>query len=132
MVYFQTKKCRLGKFWRTLEWQMLKYFVAIWNILRTFGIFYDHLVHFVSIWYSFSGIDVIYLATLVARAFAKLKEITSDLMAQWHHIHLRNRRPSVRIPRWYKVFRTLRVAMLLFATKFTRCLRQSDINVYLK
>jgi hypothetical protein len=26
---------------------MFKYFLAIWNILQTFGIFYDHLVHFV-------------------------------------------------------------------------------------
>jgi hypothetical protein len=31
------------------------YFMAIWNILQTFGIFYDHLVHFVFIWYIFSG-----------------------------------------------------------------------------
>jgi hypothetical protein len=30
---------------------MLIYFIAIWNILQAFGIFYDHLVHFVSIWY---------------------------------------------------------------------------------
>jgi hypothetical protein len=28
-------------------------FLAIWNILRTFGIFYDHLVHFVFIWHIF-------------------------------------------------------------------------------
>jgi hypothetical protein len=26
------------------------YFVAIWNILRRFGLFYNHLVHFVLIW----------------------------------------------------------------------------------
>jgi hypothetical protein len=26
-------------------------FMAIWNILRKLGIFYDHLVHFVFIWY---------------------------------------------------------------------------------
>jgi hypothetical protein len=25
--------------------------MAIWNILRTFGIFYDHMVHFLFIWY---------------------------------------------------------------------------------
>jgi hypothetical protein len=25
--------------------------MAIWNILPTFGIFYDHLVHIVLIWY---------------------------------------------------------------------------------
>jgi hypothetical protein len=27
--------------------------MAIWNILQTFGIFYDHLVHLVIIWYIF-------------------------------------------------------------------------------
>jgi hypothetical protein len=26
--------------------------MAIWNILQTFGIFYDQLVHFVFIWYA--------------------------------------------------------------------------------
>jgi hypothetical protein len=34
--------------------------MAIWNILQTFGIFYDHLVHFVFIWYIFSGLANIY------------------------------------------------------------------------
>jgi hypothetical protein len=33
MVCFQTKNPNLGKFWRALEWKMLKYFMAIWNIL---------------------------------------------------------------------------------------------------
>jgi hypothetical protein len=32
---------------------MLKNFMAVWNILRTFGIFYEILVHFVLIWYIF-------------------------------------------------------------------------------
>jgi hypothetical protein len=32
---------------------MLMYFTAIWNILLTFGIFYDYLVHFVFLWYIF-------------------------------------------------------------------------------
>jgi hypothetical protein len=35
---------------------MLIYFMAIWNILRTFGIFHDHLVRFAVIWYFFSCI----------------------------------------------------------------------------
>jgi hypothetical protein len=60
MVYFQTKNPNLGKFWRALEWKMLKYFMTIWNILRTFGIFYDHLVHFVLIWYIFSSFCIMY------------------------------------------------------------------------
>jgi hypothetical protein len=54
MVCFQTKNLNLGKFWRTLEWKMLKYFMAIWNILWTLGIFYDHLVHFMLNCYIFS------------------------------------------------------------------------------
>jgi hypothetical protein len=47
MVYFQTKNPNLGQFRRALDWKMLIYFNAIWNILGTFVIFYDHFVHFV-------------------------------------------------------------------------------------
>jgi hypothetical protein len=47
-------------FWRALDWKMLTYFVAIWNILQTFGIFYDHLVKFVFIWYIFPGFGIMY------------------------------------------------------------------------
>jgi hypothetical protein len=46
MVYFQTKNPTLGKFWRALDWKMLICIMPIWNILWTFGIFYDHLVQF--------------------------------------------------------------------------------------
>jgi hypothetical protein len=53
MVCFQTKNPSLGKFWRALDWKMLIYFTAIWNILQAFGTFYDHSVHFVFIWYIF-------------------------------------------------------------------------------
>jgi hypothetical protein len=35
---------------RALDWKMFIYFMVIWNILWRFGIFYDHLVHFVFIW----------------------------------------------------------------------------------
>jgi hypothetical protein len=51
MVYFQTKNPNLGKFLRTVDWKMLMYCMAIWNILETFGTYYDHLVHFVFIFY---------------------------------------------------------------------------------
>jgi hypothetical protein len=51
MVCFQTKNHNLGKFWRDLDSQMSIYFMAIWDILGTFGIFYDHLVPFLFIWY---------------------------------------------------------------------------------
>jgi hypothetical protein len=53
MVYFQTKNPVLGKFWRALDWKMSIYFKDIWNILQTFGIFYNCLVHFVFIRYFF-------------------------------------------------------------------------------
>jgi hypothetical protein len=58
MVCFQTKNPNLVKFLRALYWKMLICYVAIWNILRTFGIFYDQLVHFVFIWciFPFFGI----------------------------------------------------------------------------
>jgi hypothetical protein len=32
-VYFRAKNHNLGKFWRTLDWKMLIYFMVIWNIL---------------------------------------------------------------------------------------------------
>jgi hypothetical protein len=51
MVHFQTKNPSFGKFWKALDWKILIYFMVIWNILRTFRIFYDHLAHF----YGFSG-----------------------------------------------------------------------------
>jgi hypothetical protein len=34
--------------------------VAVYNILWTFGKFYDHLVHFVLIWYIFSCFGITY------------------------------------------------------------------------
>jgi hypothetical protein len=32
--------------------------MAIWNILLTIGIFHEHLVYFVFIWYIYSGFGV--------------------------------------------------------------------------
>jgi hypothetical protein len=43
MVSFQTKNPNLGKFWRSLDWKMLIYFMAMWNIYR-------HLGYFTGIW----------------------------------------------------------------------------------
>jgi hypothetical protein len=71
MVSFRTKNLNLSKFWRALDWKMLIHFMALWNIygylgyvldiwdiFRTFGIFYGHLgyfcvhlVHFSGFWY---------------------------------------------------------------------------------
>jgi hypothetical protein len=57
---FQTKIPNLGKFFRALDWKMLIYFMAVCNILWTFGKFYEHLVHFVLIWYIFSSFGITY------------------------------------------------------------------------
>jgi hypothetical protein len=48
MDWFQTKNPNWGKFWSALDWKLLIYFMANWNILLRFGKFYGRLVHFVS------------------------------------------------------------------------------------
>jgi hypothetical protein len=60
MVCFQTKNPNLGKFWRALGWKMLIYFMPNGNILQTFGIFYNHWLHFVFTWYIFSGFGIMH------------------------------------------------------------------------
>jgi hypothetical protein len=46
MVCFQTKNPNLGKFWTVLQWKMIVYFMDTWSILRSFDVFYGHLVYF--------------------------------------------------------------------------------------
>jgi hypothetical protein len=46
MVYFQTKITILGKFWMVLNWKVLVYVMALWSVLRPFGIFWARLVFF--------------------------------------------------------------------------------------
>jgi hypothetical protein len=60
MFCFQTKNPNLGKFRRALDWKMIIHLMAIWNILWRLRTFYDHLVHFVFIWYIFSGVGIMY------------------------------------------------------------------------
>jgi hypothetical protein len=60
MVCSQTENPNLGKFRIALDWKMLIYFMTTCNISRTFEIFYDHMVHFVFIWYIFSGFGIMY------------------------------------------------------------------------
>jgi hypothetical protein len=57
---FKPKYPNLNKFWRALDSKMMIYLMVVWNILRTFGIFYDHLVHLVFLWYIFSGFGIMY------------------------------------------------------------------------
>jgi hypothetical protein len=44
-------------------WTMWIYFMAIWNSLQTFEIFYGHLVHYVLIWYNFFSFGVMHQET---------------------------------------------------------------------
>jgi hypothetical protein len=60
MVCFQAQKPNLGKSWSALDWKMLVYFMASWNILIRFGKFYGHLVHFVFFWYIFLIFGIMY------------------------------------------------------------------------
>jgi hypothetical protein len=54
MAYLQTKNPKLGKFWRVLQWKMLRPFGK--HTLRPFGIFCGHIVYFMVIWYIFSRV----------------------------------------------------------------------------
>jgi hypothetical protein len=53
MACFRTKTPHLGKCWRDLQWKLLVYFMAIWSIVRPFGIF-------VATWYIFLVICYIF------------------------------------------------------------------------
>jgi hypothetical protein len=52
--------------------------MAIWNIVRTFGIFYDHLVHFVLIWSLFPVITYQEKSGNPARPSLSLQEENFD------------------------------------------------------
>jgi hypothetical protein len=62
---FKPKILNLGKFWRALDWKILIYFTAIWNILQTFGICYDDFVFLRYIFHRFGLIAPENLATLI-------------------------------------------------------------------
>jgi hypothetical protein len=59
MVLFSDQKSQFWYiFFGALDWKMLIYVMAIWNISWTFGKFYDHSVRFVLIVYIFSGFGI--------------------------------------------------------------------------
>jgi hypothetical protein len=60
MVCFQTQNPNFGKNFRASDWKMLIYFMVIWNILWISGIFCDHSVHIVLIWYIFSCFGIMH------------------------------------------------------------------------
>jgi hypothetical protein len=77
MVCFQTKNPILGKFWRVLQWKMMIYFMDTWSILRSFVIFYGHLVQFVVIWYIFPVL--IFCTKKILATLLHIQEITVPL-----------------------------------------------------
>jgi hypothetical protein len=72
MVCFQTKKPYLGKFGRALHrLKNADIFYGHWNIFWRFGIFYDHLVHFVFIWNIFSGFGIMYIPRKICQRWTE-------------------------------------------------------------
>jgi hypothetical protein len=59
MVCFQTKNTNLGKFWRAFELKIVVYFMVIWNILRSFGVFLWPFGNVVVIWYIFHRFGIL-------------------------------------------------------------------------
>jgi hypothetical protein len=91
MAYFETKNPNLGKFWMVLKWKMLVYFIAIWFIIRPFGIFCGHLVYFMVIWYIFPVLVCCTkkkLATLVQKRIVDSMCFRSDVMNKSYKISL--------------------------------------------
>jgi hypothetical protein len=58
---FSSKNTNLGTIFRASDWKM---WIFLWPfvicILWPFGIFYDHLAHFVFIWYIFSSFGIMH------------------------------------------------------------------------
>jgi hypothetical protein len=51
-------KQNLGKFWSVLQWKMLVYFMDVWSILRSLGIFMD--IWYISNLVYFSRFGILY------------------------------------------------------------------------
>jgi hypothetical protein len=60
MVRFQTKNPNLVKFWRGLRLENVDILYGHLEYLTDNLDFYDHLVHFVFIWYIISGLGIMY------------------------------------------------------------------------
>jgi hypothetical protein len=59
-IFSDQKNPNLGKFWRVWQWNLLVYFIAIWYILWTVGIFCGHLKYFIVVWYIFSRFGILH------------------------------------------------------------------------
>jgi hypothetical protein len=60
MVNFHTKYPYFDIFWRALEWKIWIYFVVMWYILWSYGIFCGHMVYFVVIWYILLSFGIVF------------------------------------------------------------------------
>jgi hypothetical protein len=104
-----------------VQW-MFVHFMAVWSIIRPFGIFYGHLVYSIVIWYIFTHFDTCPMKNLATQrltaqffpvlVFCAKKNLAIpssyeagkhlhvcmyDALAAWrsgHRIHLRNRKPG--------------------------------------
>jgi hypothetical protein len=108
MVCFQTNKSQFGKIWRILQGNILayfmtiwcivrphwKYFMAIWYILWSFGIFCGHLVYFEVIWYILGSFGIFFpvlvsctkknLATLIGSSYVFVYFIVAvTVLTRW-------------------------------------------------
>jgi hypothetical protein len=57
---FTNQKSQFGENFQGLRLKNVDIFKAIWNVSPIYGIFYDQSVHFVFIWYIFSGFGTIH------------------------------------------------------------------------
>jgi hypothetical protein len=58
-IYFQTKIPSLGKFWMVLKCKVLVCLMALWSVLRPFGIL-GHLVYFEFVCYIFYHFGILH------------------------------------------------------------------------
>jgi hypothetical protein len=81
MVYFQTKIKSLGKFFMVLKWNLSEYFMSS----------YGHLVYFIVIWYILGSFGI-FLVCFTKKNLATLIR-TSDIKGRgpsWHHHNIPN------------------------------------------
>jgi hypothetical protein len=82
MVYVLKPKIpNLGKFWRVFNWRCLYlYLMAIWSILRPFGLFYGHLVYFLPFDIIYGLMVGIFFPVLVCCTNKNLATLVKSLM----------------------------------------------------
>jgi hypothetical protein len=92
MLWFQTKNPNLGKYWRALKWKRLVYYMAIWNILWPFGIYYGHSEYWNS---NLCSVNLVYFPHFGTLYQEKSGNPVSDC---WPHTFFRI---WTRVARWF-------------------------------